>query len=185
MPIISKNIRIRYPEHFKIGENSIIDDFCYFSTRVEIGDFSHIATGVSVAGGVRVLFKLGSFGGVSAGARIWCTTDDFVNDIVTVLPAWLEAGGPIKENQISGDVIMDDFTVVGSNAVVMPRNHIPEGTMIGALSFVPTDFDFQPWSVYAGIPVRFVKPRNKANVIRQFEKVQERLRHLEQSKETK
>jgi len=183
MPIISKNIRVRYPEHFKVGENSIIDDFCYFSTRVEIGDFSHVATGVSVAGGVERLFRLGSFGGVSAGARIWCTTDDFVNDIVTVFPPWLEAEGAIKENLISGDVIMDDFTVVGSNAVVMPRNHIPEGTMIGALSFVPADFEFKPWSVYGGVPLRLLKPRNKASVMRQFEKVQERLRRLEQTKE--
>jgi len=185
MPIISKNIRIRYPEHFKVGENSIIDDFCYFSTRVEIGDFSHVATGVSVAGGVARLFKLGSFGGVSAGARIWCTTDDFVNDIVTVLPEWLEAEGEIKENLISGDIIMDDFTVVGSNAVVMPRNHIPEGTMIGALSFVPADFEFKPWSVYGGVPLRLLKPRNQASVMRQFEKVQERLRRIEQTKERK
>lgn len=182
MPIVSKNIRIRCPEHFKVGENSIIDDFCYFSTRVEIGDFSHIATGVSVAGGAARLFKLGSFGGVSAGARIWCATDDFVNDIVTVFPAWLEAEGAIKENLITGDVVMDDFTVVGSNAVVMPGNYIPEGTMIGALSFVPPHFEFKPWSVYGGIPLRLLKPRNKANVMRQFETVQERLRHLGQAK---
>ena len=40
-----------------------------------------------------------------------------------------------------------------ANAVVMPRNHVPEGTVIGALTYVPPDFPFEPWSAYAGIPV--------------------------------
>jgi hypothetical protein len=30
----------------------------------------------------------------------------------------------------------------------MPGNHIPEGTVIGALSFVPAGFSFEPWAVY-------------------------------------
>ena len=52
-PIISPHVRIRHPEHFEIGEHSIVDDFCYFSTRVRIGLCSHIASGCSVAGGRR------------------------------------------------------------------------------------------------------------------------------------
>jgi acetyltransferase-like isoleucine patch superfamily enzyme len=46
----------------------------------------------------------------------------------------------------------------------MPSNRIPEGTVIGALSFVPKAFEFRTWSVYAGIPIRFVRPRNQASV---------------------
>jgi acetyltransferase-like isoleucine patch superfamily enzyme len=66
---------------------------------------------------------------------------------------------------------MENFTAVGSNSVVMPNNTIPEGTVIGALSFVPTGFDFKPWSVYAGVPIRFTSNRNKSNVMRQYEKI--------------
>lgn len=182
MPIISKNIRVRYPEQFSVGENSIVDDFCYFSTRVQIGEFSHIASGCCVAGGVARLFKLGNYGSLSSGAKIWCTSDDFVNDVTGPFPSWLEEAGPIKEHLISGDVIMEDCTVVGANSVVMPRNHIPEGTAIGALSFVPTDFDFKPWSVYAGAPIRLIKPRNKDSVMRQLSKIRERIRQLTQEK---
>lgn len=176
MPIISKNTRVRHPEHFIVGENSIVDDFCYFSTRVKIGDFSHIASGCSVAGGVARLFQLGNYCSLSSGVKIWCTSDDFVNDIVAIFPSRLEESGPIKEHLIVGDISLADFTAVGSNSVVMPRNHIPEGTVIGSLSFVPTDFDFKPWSVYAGIPIRFIRLRNKESVMRQLSKIQERMR---------
>jgi hypothetical protein len=53
----------------------------------------------------------------------------------------------------------------------MPNNHIPEGTVLGALSFAPPKFEFQPWSVYAGIPLRFVRPRNRGSVVEQVKRL--------------
>ena len=150
-PIISSQTRIRHPEHVEIGNYSIIDDFCYLSTRVRVGISSHIASGCSIAGGLKYLFTLGDFSSLSSGVKVWCVSDDFTNDIACILPAGV---GPIKQRSIEGDVIFDHYTAVGSNSVVMPRNHIPEGTVIGALSFVPPEFRFEPWSVYAGVPVR-------------------------------
>ena len=176
-PIISANSRIRYPEFFEIGEDSIVDDYCYFSTRVKIGNCSHIASGCSVAGGVKILFQMGDYSSLSAGVKVWCASDDFVNDIVTILP---EGIGPIKTGLITGDVIMDNYTAVGSNSIVMPNNHIPVGTVIGALSFVPPAFAFEPWSVYAGIPIRFIRGRNRENILAQVEKLNKSLmnRHV-------
>jgi acetyltransferase-like isoleucine patch superfamily enzyme len=91
-----------------------------------------------------------------------------MNDIATIVP---EGAGTIKSNLISGDVILDDFTAVGANAVIMPNNHLPIGAAIGALSFVPVGFDFKQWSVYAGIPIRFIGPRNRESVLAQAEKL--------------
>jgi hypothetical protein len=39
----------------------------------------------------------------------------------------------------------------------------------GALSFVPPEFSFEPWTVYAGIPIAPVKARNRESVLRQVE----------------
>jgi acetyltransferase-like isoleucine patch superfamily enzyme len=167
-PIISPNVRIRHPEHFEVGAYSIVDDFSYFSARVRIGFCSHVASGCSVAGGEAHLFTLGDFCSLSSGVKIWCSSDDFVNDIVTIIPEGL---GEVKTHLISGDVTMEDYTAIGSNSVVMPKNTIPVGTTIGALSFVPAEFDFKPWSVYAGTPIRFVRARNKANVLAQAKKL--------------
>lgn len=164
--IVSPNIRVRHPEFFVVGEGSIIDDFCYFSTRVTVGNYSHIASGCSVAGGEERLFVLGDFSSLSSGVKIWCTSDNFTKDLVTIIPPDFP---PVKENLISGDVVLERLTAVGANSVVMPGNHIPEGTIIGALSLVPTEFDFSPWTVYAGIPIKPIKSRDRESVLRQWE----------------
>lgn len=171
-PIISPNSRIRHPEFFEVGEGSIVDDYCYFSTQVRIGRFSHIASGCSVAGGPDRLFTFGDFSSLSSGVKIWCTSDDFVNDIVTIIPPGIDSP---KEHLIIGDVTLERLTALGSNSVVMPDNHIPEGVTIGALSFVPPRYPFSAWTVYAGTPIRPVKPRNREAVLRQLEIIERQL----------
>ncbi len=170
--IVSPHVRIRHPELFEIGDDSIVDDFSYFSTRVRIGVCSHIASGCSVAGGSDRLFSLGDFSSLSSGVKIWCTSDDFVNDLVTIVPNDLPS---VKEHLLTGDVVFDQYTAAGANTVVMPSNHVPEGTVIGALSFVPAGFRFEPWAVYAGIPIRRVGDRNRDAVRAQAERLRDQL----------
>jgi acetyltransferase-like isoleucine patch superfamily enzyme len=162
-PIISPNTRIRHPQHFEIGDFSIVDDFCYISARARIGICSHVASGCSIAGGPKHQFTLGDFSSLSSGVKIWCVSDDFANDIVCILPPGVE----VKTKLIEGDVTFGHYTAVGANTVVMPDNDVPEGTVIGALSFVPARFAFEPWSVYAGVPIRKVGERNRAAVVEQ------------------
>jgi acetyltransferase-like isoleucine patch superfamily enzyme len=166
--IVSPHVRIRCPDDFRVGAHSIIDDFCYFSTRAAIGRCCHIASGCSVAGGREQNFRLGDFSSLSSGVKIWCASDDFVNDLVTIIPPDAgKKGGPVKDHLIRGDVVIGRYTAVGANTVVMPGNKIPAGTVIGALSFVPASFRFKPWSVYAGIPIRLIGKRNRAHVLAQ------------------
>jgi acetyltransferase-like isoleucine patch superfamily enzyme len=168
-PIISPNSRIRHPEQFQIGEDSIVDDYCYFSTKVSIGRCTHIASGCSVAGGIGMQFEIGHFCSLSSGVKIWCTSDDFVNDLVTLIPPDVE---DIKNHLIRGNVVFGDYTAAGANTVVMPGNRVPDGSVIGALSFVPVGFEFRPWSVYAGTPIRFIRPRNRENVMDQVRRLE-------------
>lgn len=177
-PIISTNIRVRVPDGFHVGEGSIVDDFCYFSTRVEVGRYSHIAAGCHVAGGGARLFRLGDFSSISAGVKIWCTSDDFVNDVVMILPPGLD---DVKRSLIVGDVSLGRCTAVGSNAVIMPDNAIPEGVAIGALSFVPPRFSFEPWSVYAGTPIRKIRERNRSQVLAQVERIEAHLQRTDEA----
>lgn len=163
-PIVSPNVRIRYPEYFTVGDDSIVDDFCYFSTKVRIGRCTHIVSGCTIGGGPEMLFQIGDFSGLGSGSRVWCTSDDLTNDLVALAPSDTEL---VKQYVIRGDVILDDYTAVGSNSVIMPRNHIPTGTAICAMSFVPAGFNFRPWSVYGGIPIRFIRPRNQDSVLEQ------------------
>ena len=165
--IISKNIRIRYKNNFEVGENSVIDDFSYFSTKVKIGNHCHIASGCSIAGGDEFQFSLGNYSSISSGVKVWCTSNDFVNDLVVLNPEKKNIG----DLRISGNVTIGNMCAVGSNSIIMPNNNIPDGTVIGALSFVPAKFIFKKWSVYAGIPIKFIKKRNKKNVLKQVHKL--------------
>lgn len=168
-PIVSPNVRIRYPDDFAVGDDSIVDDFCYFSTKVRIGRCTHIVSGCTVGGGPDMLFQIGDFSGLGSGSRIWCTSDDLANDLVALPPPDTEA---VKQYVIRGDVILDNYTAVGTNSVIMPCNHVPTGTAICAMSFVPAGFNFRPWSVYGGIPIRFIRPRNRESVLEQLRRLE-------------
>jgi acetyltransferase-like isoleucine patch superfamily enzyme len=174
--IISPNIRVRLPEHFEVGSHSIVDDFCYFSTRVIVGIHSHIASGCSVAGGRDHTFRMGDFSSLSSGVKIWCASNDYVNDLVMIQPVGLDLVGL---HPMEGNVVLGHYTGVGANAVIMPDNDIPEGTVIGALSLVMPRSQLEPWAVYAGVPARFVRRRNRDNVERQVRQVREHLARLE------
>lgn len=168
---LSPQTRVRHPELLSMGDGSIIDDFCYISTRLSIGRHTHIASGCSIAGGATRHCSIGDYSSLSSGVKIWCTSNDFVNDLVMICPD----GGDPGFSVISGDVTLANFTGVGSNTVIMPDNTIPEGAVIGALSFVPSRFKFEAWSVYAGSPLRLIKPRNKERVLRQVKVIDQHL----------
>lgn len=163
-PIVSPNIRIRYKEKFRVDDSSVIDDFCYFSADIKIGKNCHIANGCSIGGGKQYKFVLGDGSSISSGVKIWCQSNEYVNDLVILNIENTDIG----DNPIKGDVTIGKMCGIGSNSVIMPNNNIPDGTVIGALSFVPPNYKFNSWSVYAGIPIKFVKKRNKENVLKQF-----------------
>jgi acetyltransferase-like isoleucine patch superfamily enzyme len=156
-----------------MGDYSIIDDFCYISTEIILDKFVHIASNCTIAGGRDSYFSCGKFGGLASGVRVFCTSDDFVNSIAVTLPKEFNS---IKNYMLRGDVVLDNFVTVGANSVIMPHVYIPEGTVIGACSFVPSGMKLKAWSVYCGYPkIRLVKERNKENVLSQVKQIEERL----------
>ncbi len=160
--IISENIRIRYPNHFQLGNNNIVDDYCYFSTKIRIGSYSHIANNVSIGGGLDYQFLLGDYCSISSGVRIWCSSNNFIDDIGSF------AGENHFDDRISGNVEISNLCIVGTNTVIMPDNYLPIGVTIGALSYVPTKFSFEPWTLYAGIPIKFIRKRNKDQILNKY-----------------
>ncbi|MFW5721577.1 MAG: acyltransferase [Bacteroidota bacterium] len=159
--VIEDYVIIKRPEHFEIGDHSRVSAFCRLSTKIKIGNYCDIATGTSIAGGSKQ-FILGDFSSIAAGCKIWLESDDYVNGLVAHVPEF---------TGLQGDVEFSKYTGLGSNSVVMPNNHIPEGTVIGAMSFVPYNFKFEPWTVYAGTPIKKIKSRNKENVLELIEKM--------------
>ena len=50
----------------------------------------------------------------------------------------------------------------------MPNNVLPIGVAIGALSLVPTNYKFVPWTLYGGIPIKPLKKRNKTKIMKNY-----------------
>lgn len=49
--------------------------------------------------------------------------------------------------------------IIGANSIIFPNVIVGEGTAVGAMSMVKESLD--DWYIYAGVPVRKVKPRQK------------------------
>jgi acetyltransferase-like isoleucine patch superfamily enzyme len=132
-----------------------------------------VASGCSIAGGKSQRFELGDFSSLSSGVKVWCTSDNFREDLVVIVPPDINL--PIKRKLIQGDVVFGKFTAVGSNTVIMPDNDIPAGAVIGALSLVPPRFRFTEWGVYAGVPIRLLRMRNREQVLQEVEELERAL----------
>ncbi|MFV0626565.1 MAG: acyltransferase [Alphaproteobacteria bacterium] len=156
---LGEYVIIKKPDLVQIGDNVRISDFCRISSACDIGSECEIATGTYISGGDGLYkFTMGSFSSLAAGVKIWLSSNDYVNELVT------HSVPNVKE--IQGDVTLGAYTGIGTNSVIMPGNNIPEGVSIGALSFVPSGYKFEPWTVYAGCPIKPIKKRNKENVLR-------------------
>ena len=152
--IIGKTVRIRQPEKCVIGDNTIIDDFTYISAEVEIGKNCHISSNVCISGG-EGKFKMGDYSTLSSHVSIHCASSDYskVSLDLPSVPSELRFGGEI------GDVEIGDFVVVGSHSCILPNVSVPNGVTFGAFSLL-TPVTYKEWSLYVGIPCKFLKERN-------------------------
>jgi len=152
--IIGKTVRIRKPEECSIGDNTIIDDFAYISCGIEIGKNCHIASHVSISGGEGT-FKMGDYSTISNHCSIHCASSDYseVSLDLPSVPKELQFGGLV------GDISIGDFVTIGSHSCILPGVNLPNGFACGAYSLLK-NVNYEPWSLYAGIPSKFIKERN-------------------------
>ncbi len=155
------------PEVIAIGDSVIIDDFVFLTGGEEtrIGSFVHLASFSSYLGGGRLVIE--DYAGVSSGCRIYTGTDDFLGDSMTGPTIPDELRRPTRSS-----VRIGKYAVVGANCVVLPGVTVGEGVTVGALSLV--NRDCEPWTVYAGVPAKPVKPRRRERI----EELETRLRKM-------
>jgi galactoside O-acetyltransferase len=156
--IIGKTVRIRYPELVSIGEGSIIDDFTYISTALEIADRTHISAGCKLIGGRSATVRMGELSTLAPNVVLSAGSDDYVGGLATPLvPA------DLKGNYEVGTIDIGRHCIVGAGTVVLPNVVLGEGSAVGALSLVKADLE--PWSLYAGIPARRLKDRDREGIL--------------------
>ena len=152
--LISRYARFYNPHNLEIGSNVRIDDFCVISAGVgiKIGDYVHVSC-YSGLWGNRGL-TISDYCNISIGTRILTETDDYGGQSL------VGSSFPLKYRKLSGGpMILHPFVNLGMNTIILPIPEIPEGVVIGASSLVAKPL--QPWTIYAGIPVKPIKPRVK------------------------
>lgn len=137
-----------------IGDNVRIDAFTVISVSggIDIGSHLHISTHVLIVGSARV--TLSDFANLASGAKVYSSSDDFSRS------GLLGPTVPVEARAVNtAEVLLGKHVVVGAGSIVMPGSEIKEGATVGALSLVKGTLE--PWMVYAGVPARPIKPRDR------------------------
>jgi acetyltransferase-like isoleucine patch superfamily enzyme len=156
--IIGKTVRIRYPELVEIGDNSIIDDFTYVSTRLVLAANVHIAAGCKLIGGREASVCMGEYSTLAPNVILSAGSDDYMAGIATPL-----VPRQYKGRCEVGTIELGRHCIVGAGSVVMPNVTFGEGAALGALSLAKRSLD--PWVLYAGIPARPIRPRDREGIL--------------------
>jgi len=150
--LISRKSSIYSPEKISIGDNVRIDDFCILSGEITIGSYVHIAAYCTLFGTFGI--EMEDYSGLSVRCTLLSASDDFSGNYLV---------GPTMPkgttNVMGGKIILKKFTTIGASCVVLPNITVNEGTVVGSMSLVNKNLD--EWGVYAGIPAKRIKDREK------------------------
>jgi acetyltransferase-like isoleucine patch superfamily enzyme len=142
-----------------IGSHVAIDKGVYCSTNVEIGSYVHISPYVTIIGGKDGSFVAKGFNNIMSGARIICGSDRF--DDSGLFGAMIPK--ELKGTQIIKPIVMEEFSNIGTNAIVMPGSTLRKGVLLCAGSLLIGDTE--EWGVYKGNPAVLIKKINSEKII--------------------
>ena len=163
--ILDLDIVIKQKDNCVIGEHVAIDKGFYCTTELSIGNYVHISPYVTIIGGKNTSFIAKGFNNIMAGARIVCASDRF--DGSGLFGAMIPQ--ELKGKQIIESVIMEEFSNIGTNAIVLPGSRLRKGVLLTAGSLLMGDTE--EWGVYKGNPAVLVKKINGDITIYNAEKL--------------
>ena len=169
---MSKDIFIHKDAEFKIeptlGDHIAIDKGVYCTVNATIGDYTHISPYVTIIGGKTGEFISKGFNNIMAGARIICGSDRF--DDSGLFGAMIPK--EYKGKQIIEPVVMEMFSNIGTNAIVLPGSTLREGVLLSAGSLLMGDTE--AWGVYKGNPAVLVKKINPTIIKQKYNELSSR-----------
>lgn len=136
-----------------VGHHVAIDHGFYCTTAITVGDYVHLGPYVTVIGGLHGSVIIRDFAGISTGAKIICASERMLGGglIGPVVPE------EHKDVIVGGTIVLEEFSQVGADSVVMPGSVLAQGSVLGANSFLKGHTE--PWTVYVGTPARAIRSR--------------------------
>lgn len=139
------------------GNNIRIDDFTLLSATkggsIVIGNHVHISAYCFISASEKGI-NIGNGCAISVGCKLFGACDDFSGEYL-VNPTIVSQ----YTNVFNGVINICPLVVIGANCVVMPDTTFNEGVAIGANSFIPIGHNCPSYTIWAGSPIRFIKPR--------------------------
>jgi acetyltransferase-like isoleucine patch superfamily enzyme len=152
--VIYDPVTIIRPSEVVLKSNIIISEYSYLSggSGLYIGNYIHISTQSTISGGGYCILE--DFVGLSAGVRIITGSEEIDGKALT--------NPTIPDEYRSfyrSYVHCKKHSFFGSNVIIYPNVTIGEGTVVSSGSIV--NKDLEPWSIYAGNPLRRIRQRPK------------------------
>ena len=142
-----------------IGSHVSLDKGVYCTANVTIGSYVHISPYVTIIGGKNGHFIVKGFNNIMAGSRIICGSDRF--DSSGLFGAMIPKD--LKGTQIIKPIIMEEFSNIGTNAIVLPGSVLRRGVLLTAGSLLMGDTE--EWGVYKGNPAILIKKINPIKIL--------------------
>ena len=165
----SIDVYIHSDAEFKIqpelGSHIAIDKGVYCTVNSSIGSYTHISPYVTIIGGKTGMFICKGFNNIMAGARIICGSDRF--DDSGLFGAMIPK--ELKGRQIIEPVIMEEFSNIGTNAIILPGSILRKGVLLSAGSLLIGDTE--EWGVYKGNPAILIKKIDGSKIIENARKL--------------
>jgi acetyltransferase-like isoleucine patch superfamily enzyme len=162
--IIDNDVVIKL-QNYTIGNHVAIDKGFYCTANLTIGDYTHISPYVTIIGGKKSTFTSKGFNNIMAGARIVCSSDRF--DDSGLFGAMIPQ--ELKGAQITKPVIMEEFSNIGTNSIVLPGTILRKGVLVSAGSLIMGDTE--EWGVYKGNPAILIKKIDGTKIIENAKKL--------------
>jgi galactoside O-acetyltransferase len=159
------NDDVTFKRKVELGNNIAIDKGVYVTVNCKIGSYTHISPYVTIIGGDKGFFECKGFNNIMSGARIICGSDRF--DGSGLFGAMIPKD--LKGRQIIEPIIMEEFSNVGTNAIVMPGSTLRKGVLLTAGSLLIGDTE--EWGVYKGNPATLVKKIDSTKIIENAKKL--------------
>ena len=163
--VLDSDITIKLKDNCVIGHHVAIDKGFYCTTQLVIGSYVHVSPYVTIIGGKDARFISKGFNNIMAGARIICGSDRF--DSTGLFGAMIPK--ELKGKQIIDSVIMEEFSNIGTNAIVLPGSTLRKGVLLTAGSLLMGDTE--EWGVYKGNPAVLVKKIDSTKIIANAKKL--------------
>lgn len=174
---VGKNVAIRYPQLLHMGKDVIIEDGAEINclskdgirlgNRVTIGKYAIIRPSNIYGGPIGEGLEIGDNSNIGPYNYIGCSGKIIIGNNVMLAPrVSIYAENHVFDNPVilirdqgvlKQTVIIQDDCWIAANSIILAGVTIGKGSVVAAGSVVNSDIP--PYSVFAGVPARFIKSR--------------------------